>query len=254
MLILSERRIILIGKIGVGKSHSGNAILNEQYFQTSDGWRSVTNEVSFGTATRGGISYQVYDTPGALSSMDKKTFPKEVLNCLLYTAPGFHCLTLVIPTNVCVTKEELEFYDTLERALGPGYENHLMIIFTKCGSIDEVNELLESACEGIKRIVRKVNERYVCFGDNKWDVDRKLVDIYLTKLNEMVDENIQNGREHYRHKLYTKVQEFLDREAAIIMEKEKLSLDEAFHLARERARHDEISILKFKTISFCAIL
>ena len=175
MLILSERRIILMGKIQAGKSHSGNGILNTSkcHFASKRSWRSMTKEVTFGTATRGGIKYKVYDTPGALNPVDKKTFPEEVVNYLLCTAPGFHCLTLVISTKKGVTIEDLKMYETLERELGPGYENYLMIIFTKCASIDEVNHLLASGdYKEIQRIVSKCNGRYVCFGDNNERVDQ----------------------------------------------------------------------------------
>ena len=258
ILIISERRIILMGKIGAGKSHSANGILNKKHFVSKKSWRSVTDEVTYGTATRGGVNYKVYDTPGALNPKDKKKFPEEVVNCLLCTAPGFHCLTLVISTSERATEEDLKLYETLEKELGSGYENHLMIIFTKSESIEEVNALLASGdCEEIQRIVRKVNERYVCFGEDKKDVDKKFVDVYIKKLNEMVNLNIRKRREHYTHKMYTKVQEFLDGQAAIIMKKENISVENAFELARERAINGEIDISKLNkdvAESCCAIL
>ena len=62
----------------------------------------------------------------------------------------------------------------------------------------------------------------------------------------MVDRNIRNGEEHYRHRMYNKVQAILDREAAIIMEREGVNINEAVELARERAICGEIDISNSK--------
>ena len=132
-----------------------------------------------------------------------------------------------------------------------------MIIFTKSESINEVNQLVASGdCKEIQDIVRKVNERYVCFGDDKNKVERELVKNYSKKLDEMVKVNTRKKREHYTHRLYNKVQEFLDKQADIIQKKEGEVRNKAIELARERAINGEIEIPKdiLKQIESCCTI
>ena len=148
-------------------------------------------------------------------------------------------------------------YETLEKELGDGYENHLMIIFTKSDTIEEVNKLVASGdCEEIQRIVRKVKERYVCFGDNKEKVEQGFVDTYSAQLDEMMKVNTKNKREYYTHQLYNKVQEFLNKEADKIQRKDGLLRDNAMEIARERAMHNEIEIPKeiLKQVEGCCTI
>lgn len=94
-ITLKERRIILIGKLGAGKSHSGNGILGKTEFESKRCWSSVTRQCKYGSAARDGFLYRIYDTPGVNSPEELQTtvnVEEDIRRCLYCTSPGFHAI------------------------------------------------------------------------------------------------------------------------------------------------------------------
>ena len=98
----TERRILLIGITGAGKSSFGNMLLGMRKFTTGAGIEAVTKECVFERSTTNDKALLIYDTPAKELSYNIQ--PSAVLlntasilsKSLLEIVPGFHCIALII--------------------------------------------------------------------------------------------------------------------------------------------------------------
>ncbi|KAK3093811.1 hypothetical protein FSP39_020509 [Pinctada imbricata] len=244
VVVDTERRIILIGKIGAGKSQSGNAILGYKYnevFKAKKALKSVTSEVMYGTSVMNGKRYRVYDTPGALNPDDKELFSEQLLKCIYCTSPGFHCLTVVISVAERPNKEDLQLYKNLKKYLGDRFQEHAVIIFTKVEDKAELDDILAPAdCPEINELIRSCGRRYICFGEDRKGVKQEFVDQYHEMLEELIKDNVRHKMDFYKHPLYDKAQDFIAKDAKEIRKNDStISESQALELARERAINGE---------------
>lgn len=84
--MITERRIIIIGKVGAGKSSLGNEILKKNAFESRHSFAPVTAEWKSDFSVRNGIKYFVVDTPGVNGIKDdSKNAFKHIARCFLAT-------------------------------------------------------------------------------------------------------------------------------------------------------------------------
>ncbi|XP_005161177.2 GTPase IMAP family member 7 [Danio rerio] len=160
---LSEIRIVLLGREGVGKSTSGNMIMQGDFFETTleegfkDQRRTSRCVMKQGKVEEYHIS--VVDTPGWSTS--HLNHAKEIFCSVKVCSPGPHAFLLVLPLNQSFRKKSEQTVKELMNLFGEHLWKHTLIIFSGSWLKDRPVEQY-IACEGeaLQSLIRKCGNRY----------------------------------------------------------------------------------------------
>lgn len=237
--IAEERRIVLLGKLGAGKSHSGNGILGETKFKSEQSFNSVTKICHYGSATRNGLLYKIYDTPGIGSPDDlfkKVDVETDIKRCLYSTSPGFHAIVLVISGADRISAEDLKMLKKLDDLLGESAFRYMILVISKLSTDENVLNRLVSQSPDMAGLRYKCSERILSFGKNEDKVPDECVRKFDNILTNLIKENAHEGKEYYTHKYYERATRILeyDRDDYIKAYPE-VNRDQALEIVRSRA-------------------
>lgn len=129
---ISKIRLVVIGKTGVGKSKTGNTILNDyNAFEFGCPGSSITKECQLRDKKVFGRHISVVDTPGLFDSREKNTeILKKIETCVSLLTPGPHVFVLVLPIGR-VTEQDLMTINLFEKHFGKKFFRHVVICFTR---------------------------------------------------------------------------------------------------------------------------
>ncbi|KAK7910468.1 hypothetical protein WMY93_015152 [Mugilogobius chulae] len=202
---MSETRIVVVGKTGVGKSSLANTIFEENVFDVFASANSGTTRCESITKEVNGRLVKWIDTPGLFDTERKEDEMKpEIVKCIEECYPGPHVFLILLPVGR-FTQQEQEVVQQLSQYFSDQALDFAILLFTHGDDLGDESTIEEFASqnESLNKLLQRCGNRVHVVDNKYWGGDRdgyRSNRYQLSQLFKTIDQMMNaNGGRYYNN-------------------------------------------------------
>ncbi|XP_078020532.1 GTPase IMAP family member 7-like [Epinephelus lanceolatus] len=168
---VSDWRLVILGKTGVGKSSLANTIFGEKLFTVNNTANSGTRECRAETRSVNGRSITLVDTPGFFDTdKSEEELKREILRCIIECAPGPHAFLIVLEVKK-FTEHEKAVINKIHQYFSEEVFKYATIVFTHGEQLPEGEKIEDFVCQNksMTDLVKKCGGRCHVIDNKYWN-------------------------------------------------------------------------------------
>ncbi|XP_068443740.1 GTPase IMAP family member 7-like [Clinocottus analis] len=240
---VSNRRIIILGKTGVGKSSLANTIFGEKVFQIGHTVNSDTSKCQAETKSIDGRNVTLIDNPDFFHThRSEEELKSEIVRCIIDFAPGPHAFLIVLKVER-YTEQEQAVITKINQYFSEEVFKYATVVFTHGDQLPEKQtiEFFVRDNEKLSDLVKKCGGRCHVVDNRYWKNNQpdeyRSNQFQVKQLLKTIDEMVEtNGGRCYTNEMLEEVEKKIKQEMQLIRQShENMSEEEIREEARDRA-------------------
>ncbi|XP_070785819.1 GTPase IMAP family member 7-like isoform X2 [Enoplosus armatus] len=220
---VSNRRIVILGKTGAGKSSLANTIFGEKLFHIDHSFSSGTSECKAETRSVNGRSLTLIDTPGFFDTdRSEEDLKPEIVRCITECAPGPHAFLIVLKVEK-FTEHEQAVIKEINQCFSEEVFKYAAVLFTHGDQLPEGQKIKDFLRKNtfLSDLVKKCGSRCHVVDNKYWNEKPKdeyrsnpfQVEELLNTIDKMV---MENKGSCYTNEMLQVVEEEIEQEEELI--------------------------------------